>query len=162
MRLVTRSWIEYQQETIMISLSDANQPSLPDGEGVPLFAWEWSSRRLWRRCNSRSTKMQMMTRAPKAPPIMGPIGTSDFPCVAVIALAVAPSEKDRDDAGDDPGEPFGEDVGERGREGCVADDNVDEDKDDGGDCSVEGDDGDESDDGEGGSRVPCTIAKESM
>jgi len=108
----------------------------------------------------------MMARAPKAPPIMAPIGTSDFPCVAVIAPTVAPSEEDRcvkDDAGDDPGEASGEIAGENNREGFVANVRVgEEDEDDGEDCSVEKDGCDVSDDGEGGEGVTCTIAKESM
>ena len=74
---------------------------------------EWPSRRLRRKYNIKKT-VQMNVRAPKAPPMMGPIGSSSivFPCTkSVVTPGVAPNvgldEEDTieyDEEGDNTGE----------------------------------------------------------
>jgi len=104
--------------------------------------------------------MQMRASAPKAPPMMAPMGTSDFPCagatVAAITLDLGSDEEDwcvEADGGDD--EVDGEE------DCCVGNDDVDdeeEDESDGEDCSVEDNDGDDEEEGK---RVSCTISRKS-
>ena len=58
--------------------------------GAPIDLSEWPSRRLRRKYNINET-VQMNVRAPKAPPMMGPIGSfdSDFPCTKAVASPLA-------------------------------------------------------------------------
>jgi hypothetical protein len=73
---------------------------------APIFAWEWPSRRLRRKYNIKKTAVQINVRAPKALPMMGPIGSfdSDFPCTKTVAnplASVAPVVRlDEEDSGE--------------------------------------------------------------
>ena len=63
--------------------------------GAPIVLSEWPSRRLRRKYNINKT-VQMNVRAPKVPPMMGPIGSfdSDFPCSEAVVtplVGVAPN-----------------------------------------------------------------------
>jgi hypothetical protein len=73
---------------------EKNWEFLPTARGgAPIFLSEWLSRRLRRRYNSNKIT-QMNVRAPKAPPMMGPIGSFGvvFPCTNSVAglVGVAP------------------------------------------------------------------------
>jgi len=99
--------------------------------------------------------MQMRVRAPKAPPMIAPIGTSDFPCAGATVPAITLDEglEEEDwcvelDNGNDEVD---------GEEDCCVENDEEEDESDGEDCSVEDNDGDDEED----KRVSCTISRES-
>ena len=58
--------------------------------GAPIVLSELPSRRLCRKYNINK-RVQISARAPKAPPMMGPIGSfdSDFPCAKAVASPLA-------------------------------------------------------------------------
>ena len=95
---------------------ERNWKFLPTARGgAPIFLLEWLSRRLRRRYNSKKMA-QMNVRAPKAPPMMGPIGGFGIfsPCTNSVAglVGAAPNvgldESEEDSVEYDEGDNTGE------------------------------------------------------